>query len=352
MTSLAYLRTMKPGRRRLLIPCLLVALLVVVVVAAGVRRADADAAPVPVVPSQRVSVIHDPRITESSGLAASLVHPGLAYTVNDSGHTAQVFAIDIASGRVVGVTSVVGVSWKDTEAMALQNGKLWVADVGNNEFNRTDQALYEFDEPGPGDHRISPTRYPVVLEGPQANVESIAFLPGRIDLDVKGWPAGYALALTGQLRTDEPNVAHKTSRTTPVFATDATVTRDGRYVLIRNSAEVEVHDAASWQVVHRDAIPVMSTGETITLEPSDRSYLIGSEGSDSPLVRVAFDPSTWPGKPVPWIDVRAQTQDQKPVGLFIWEHRKALAAAAVLSVLGTLSLLVAWSRARRRRRAV
>jgi hypothetical protein len=346
---------MKPGRRRLLIPGLLVALLVVVAVAAGVRRADAEPTPstkpVPVVPSTRVSVIDDPRITESSGLAASQTHPGIVYTVNDSGHEPKVFAVDVASGRVVGVTSVSGVNWMDTEAMGIRRGKVWVADLGNNEFTRTDQALYAFDEPGPGNHRVRATRYPISLQGPPADVESIAMVPGRIDLYVKGWPAGYALQLIGPLSTEQPNVARKTQRPTPPFTTDATVTPDGRYVLLRNSAEVEVHDAASWRVVHRDAIPVMATGETITVEPSGRSYLIGREGADSPLVRVAFDPSTWAGRPIPRIDVRAQTKDQEPVGLFIWEHRKALAGVAVLVVLGTLGLLVAWRRARRRRRA-
>jgi hypothetical protein len=342
---------MKPGRRRLLIPGLLVGLLVVVAVAAGVRRADATSTPVPVVPNTRVSVIDDPRITESSGLAASQAHPGIAYTVNDSGHQPRVFAVDIASGRVVGVTSVSGVQWRDTEAMALEDGKLWVADVGNNELNRTDQALYEFDEPGPGNHSVSATRYPVVLEEPPPDLESMAILPSRIDLYVKGWPAGYALQLARQLRTDGPNIAHKTQRLTPAFCSDATTTPDDRYVLVRNSAMVEVHDAASWRVVHRDAIPVMSRGESITVEPSGRSYLIGSEGDGSPLVRIAFDPSAWAGQPIPEIDVRTQTNAQEPVGLFVWEHRRALVVAALLLVLGTLGLLVAGLRARRRRQA-
>jgi hypothetical protein len=329
----------------------LVALLVVVAVAAGVRRADARPAPVPVVPATKVSVINDPRITESSGLAASRAHPGIAYTVNDSGHSPQVFAIDINSGNVVGVTTVSGVHWQDTEAMGLANGKLWVGDVGNNELNRKDAALYELDEPGFGDHRVRATRFPVTLKGMPADVESMAILPsGRIDLYVKGWPAGYALELNAaQLRPDRQNVAPTTNRAAPMFASDATVTPDGRYVLIRNSVMVEVHDAATWQVVHRDAIPVQDRGETITMEPSGDSYLIGSEGEDSPLLRVAFNPSSWGNGAIPVIDSRTQAEAQEPVRLFLWDHQRAIVVIAGLSVLALGGLAVRMVRRRARR---
>ena len=72
---------MKPGRRRLLIPGLLAALLMIVAVAAAMRWADAETTPLPIVPHAQVSVMSDPRIVESSGLAASKTHPGIVYTM-------------------------------------------------------------------------------------------------------------------------------------------------------------------------------------------------------------------------------------------------------------------------------
>ena len=122
---------MKPGRRHLLIPGLLIGLLIVVVLAALVRRAEAEATPLPPVPHTQVSVMADSRITESSGLAASLKHPGIAYTVNDSGHAPVVFVVDRSGGadsQVVGTTSLAGLDSPDLdpEAIAVAGDVLWV----------------------------------------------------------------------------------------------------------------------------------------------------------------------------------------------------------------------------------
>ncbi|MFL6089506.1 MAG: hypothetical protein ACJ71Z_05140 [Aeromicrobium sp.] len=339
---------MKPGRRRLLIPGLLVALLVVVAVAAGVRRAEAKPSAVPPVPATKVSTIDDPRVTESSGLAASMAHPGLAYTVNDSGHAPEVYAIDIASGRVVGVTKVKDVTWRDTEAMALWGGKLWIADAGNNDLSRNDQALYVFDEPGPGNHRVTAVRYPITFQ-PAVNVEAMTILPGRIDLYYKGWPNSGDFVLPGALSTTQPNVARRTGRLGPAFTTDASLSADGKYVLIRSPVVVEVHDARTWAVVHRDAVPVLAAGETIAMESSGRSYLIGSEGSNSPLLRVAFDPATF-GGPVPDVELETQMRSQHPVQWFLYEHRRVLGGVGAATVAGLVAAVVALRRARRRRR--
>ena len=120
---------MTPRFRRLLIPGLLVALLVVVLVAAISGRAD-GAEPGQPVDSTVVSRIDDVRITESSGLAVSTKHEDLAYTINDSGSAATVFAIRVSTGDVVGTTTVrhPTFNWLDTEALALRDGTLWVAD--------------------------------------------------------------------------------------------------------------------------------------------------------------------------------------------------------------------------------
>ncbi|MET1134301.1 MAG: hypothetical protein ABWX60_12845, partial [Aeromicrobium sp.] len=124
---------MNPRRRRLLIPGLLVALIVVVLVASLVDRAEAAT-------DEPVAVLGDARITESSGLAVSSSHEGLAYTVNDSGNAAEVFAVDLATGDVVGVTTV-RATFRDVEALALRDGTLWIGDVGDNRAERDDLAL-------------------------------------------------------------------------------------------------------------------------------------------------------------------------------------------------------------------
>src|SRR5690349_13337376 len=217
---------MKSGRRRLLIPGLLSALLVVVAVAAVMRRADAETTPLPVVPHAQVSVMTDPRITESSGLAASQAHPGIVYTINDSGDVARIFAVDIASGSVVGVTTVRDATWYDAEAMSLWGGKLWVADVGSTRGVGEERALYVLDEPGPGNHRVTADRYPIELQGGEVELEAMAVLPGRVYLFSKGWPNGFTFLLTGKASKTEPNVARFMKLSTPAWTMDATATAD------------------------------------------------------------------------------------------------------------------------------
>jgi hypothetical protein len=342
---------MKPGRRRLLIPGLLIALLIVVALAAATRRADAQATPLPIVPTTQVSVMSDPRIVESSGLAASQEHPGIVYTVNDSGDRPRVFAVDIASGAVVGVTTVKNVKWNDTEAMAIFGGKLWVADVGSNRGVGVGRALYLFDEPGAGNHRVAADRYPITLDGGAVEIEAIAVVPGRVDLYGKGWPISRAFQIVGRLTKSGPNVARLTPRTAPAWTADATTTPDGRYILLHGAVEVEVRDARTWRLVHVDVIPMLSQGETIAMEASGRSYLIGSEGANSPLLRIAYDPATFTTPPPP-IDSKTQIRAQHPVKSILWVVQARLVRAGpFLLVVPVLVGVAWWARRRRRRRS-
>jgi hypothetical protein len=304
---------MNPRFRRLLIPGLLVALLVVVLVAAMLGRAE-GAEPGQPVDSTVVSRMTDVRITESSGLAVSTEHEDLAYTINDSGHTATIFAIRVSTGEVVGRTRVRDPQWNwlDTEALALRDGTLWVADTGDNVQQRTDAALYAVDEPGPGNHSVVPTRYAVTYEeGPQ-NVEAIAVPPGsgRILLLSKVAAGGVVHRLPAKLRENRANVATPTSRATPAFTTDAAYTADGRQVLVRNYAVAQVRDAETWDLIRTDVLPDQPLGETIALEPSGRSYLVGSEGMNSALLRIAFHVDAATPSPAP-ADASPSTGDRE-----------------------------------------
>ena len=51
--------------------------------------------------ADRSFTIEDPRITESSGLAASRLHPGVYWTHNDSDDGPYVYAVDSRTGKTV-----------------------------------------------------------------------------------------------------------------------------------------------------------------------------------------------------------------------------------------------------------
>ncbi len=306
---------MNPRFRRLLIPGLLVGLLVVVLLAAIFGRAN-GAEPDQPVDATPVSTMDDARITESSGLAVSAKHRDLAYTINDSGNVPTVFAIRISTGKVVGTTNIRGTTWLDTEALALRDGTLWVADTGDNAGTRIDVALYSLDEPGRGNHTVVPKRFPVSYADGPKNVEAIAVPPGAgpILLLSKVGAGGLVYRLPAPLSENTANVATPTTRTTPAFTTDATYTADGKQVLVRNYPVAEVRDAETWDLIRTDVLPNQPQGETIALERSGRSYLIGSEGQDSALLRIAFHADAASPSPTPIPSVAPPTPKEKPDG--------------------------------------
>ncbi|MDR7086017.1 hypothetical protein J2X11_000856 [Aeromicrobium panaciterrae] len=320
---------MNPRYRRLLIPGLLVLLLVVVIVSSLARRADgAEAEP------QVVSRMNDPRITESSGLAVSRSYDGIVYTINDSGNDPLIFAIELKTGRTVGVTRVEGGTLSDTEALAIDSeGTLWVADTGDNLERRKDAALYALPEQGPGNHTVVASRYPISYDADSHNVEALLVHPvtGAKLLVSKALLSGTIYKLPTTLSTDRTNLAVAQKGTGPSAVTDATYTSDGKYAVMRTYASMYLFDAAKGTLLNGVRTPDQKQGETIAAEA--RSLLVGSEGSDSELIRVPIPSATPEPTPTP-TDASKPTPEQgddlpvEPM-LFVFG---AVGAAVILGV--------------------
>jgi hypothetical protein len=93
----------------------------------------------------------DPRITESSGVAASARRADVLFTHNDSGDSARFFAVD-RRGCTVGTFSAPGVDAVDWEDMArgpAPDGSpaLFLGDIGDNGAGRSEIAVHRFPEP-------------------------------------------------------------------------------------------------------------------------------------------------------------------------------------------------------------
>jgi hypothetical protein len=92
-------------------------------------------------------------ITEASGLAASALHPGVAYAHNDSGDSARFFAFDLATGEGRGEYVATGAPAVDWEDMARgpcadpAKSCLYFADIGDNAKARSDLAIVRVEEP-------------------------------------------------------------------------------------------------------------------------------------------------------------------------------------------------------------
>ena len=95
-------------------------------------------------------IVDIPRLTEASGIAASRVNPGVLWTENDAGNAAVVYAID-SQGRNLGTYALP--SNTDNEDIGVGPGPvtnvsyLYVADIGDNNSDRSHIELYQIPEP-------------------------------------------------------------------------------------------------------------------------------------------------------------------------------------------------------------
>lgn len=145
--------------------------------------------------SRRTGTFQDSRLRESSGVVVSRRHPGLLWTLNDSGGDPLVFLTD-TTGAALGTYPVRGASNVDWEALG--RGAcgdavcLIIGDVGDNGERRSAVRLYRMVEPdtvasarggtGPHDESLS-VRYP---DGPH-DVEALYVEPdGAVVLVTKG----------------------------------------------------------------------------------------------------------------------------------------------------------------------
>lgn len=277
---------MNPRHRRLLIPGLLITLLVVVLLASLVGRAGAATRTEATV----ACTVDDPRIDEQSGLAVSATYPGTAYVINDSGSDPEVYALDLATCDVVGVTEIEDVPWRDPEALALGgDGTLWIADTGDNDAVRDDAMLYSLPEPGRGDDTVTPKVHPLAFETGREDVEALLVDPSGPSMWVvtKGWLGGEVLALPDDLPTDSVSTATSTGFEVPILVTDAAVTPDGHYAVVRTYLDATIYDVRDdFAKVGSVTLPTQPQGETLAVEPEGTSLLVGSEGVGEPLYRL------------------------------------------------------------------
>ena len=131
------------------------------------------------------------RLEEASGLVESIAQPNHFWTLNDSGHPAEVFLID-AKAQVKLVCKLEGIENRDFEDIAIaidpRDGKRYVyaADIGDNQEKFKVKLIYRFEEPMLStETEISITRFDtikIVLEDRVRDTEAIMIEPKSNDL--------------------------------------------------------------------------------------------------------------------------------------------------------------------------
>ena len=101
---------------------------------------------------QSWGMVTDPELTEISGLAQSSRDPEVLWVVEDAQNPEELVAID-TSGAVLGRFELDDQNFSDVEDLAsgldpvTGEPKLYAADLGNNDDDKTEFAIWTFDEP-------------------------------------------------------------------------------------------------------------------------------------------------------------------------------------------------------------
>ncbi|MDH6569601.1 hypothetical protein M2160_004622 [Streptomyces sp. SAI-117] len=231
--------------------------------------------------------ISDPRITESSGLAASRQHPGIYWTHNDQDTGAYLYAVDSATGRTVARITMTGVGTpRDVEAIAVGPGnEIWVGDIGDNDGVTWPYVwIYKLPEPKDlEDQSVKATQYVVKYTDGSRDAESMVVHPktGRVYIIDKQEDGGHLYEGPATLSPSGTNV-FKPVKAVDLWATDAAFSPDGRQLAVRGYFGGIWYDWNDGDLKKQGRISVpLGQGESVSYSPDGTKLLLGMEGANS-----------------------------------------------------------------------
>ncbi|MGW4547462.1 WD40 repeat domain-containing protein [Streptomyces violaceorubidus] len=264
---------------------LLASALLVGAFAVPASAADGDAAPA----GSDGFTIKDPRITESSGLAASRLHPGVYWTHNDQDTGPYLYAVDGATGETVARVALSGVGTpRDVEAIAIGPGnKIFVGDIGDNDGVTWPYVwIYELPEPTElKDQTVKATQYVVKYSDGSRDAESMVVHPktGRVYIIDKHEDGGHLYEGPAKLSSSGTNV-FKPTVPVDLWATDAAFSPDGEQLAVRGYLGGIWYDWNGGKIRREDRISVpLGQGESATYTIDGKKLLLGMEGANSPV---------------------------------------------------------------------
>ncbi|MGX1885542.1 WD40 repeat domain-containing protein [Streptomyces sp. NPDC055287] len=237
--------------------------------------------------------IKDPRITESSGLAASRVHPGIYWTHNDSDDGAFVYAVDSRSGETVATLTMRGIgSPRDVEGISIgPDGNLYVGDIGDNlDGSWSHVWIYRFPEPEQlRDATVDATQFTVKYADGPRNAEALMVHPktGRVYIASKNEDGGGLYEGPARLSAGGANVFRRVGEVP--WVTDGAFSPDGKELVLRSyfSARAYVWKADGRLGADRSvSAPFQGQAESVTYTADGTAMMFGSEGDGSDVQRV------------------------------------------------------------------
>jgi hypothetical protein len=238
--------------------------------------------------------IKDPRITESSGLAASRAHPGIYWTHNDQDQP-RIFGVDSATGETVATITMRGVGKpRDMEAISVgPDGNIYVGDIGDNLDGSWDHVwIYRFPEPERlRDQTVTATQFDVKYADGARNAEALMVHPktGRVYIASKNEDGGGLYEGPATLDAKATNVFRRIGEVP--WVTDGAFSPDGTELVLRSYFSARGYEWKDGRLGadHRVRAPIQGQSESVTYTTDGTALMIGTEGEQSPVERVAVE---------------------------------------------------------------
>ncbi|SBU97454.1 hypothetical protein YW5DRAFT_05519 [Streptomyces sp. Ncost-T6T-1] len=236
--------------------------------------------------------IEDPRITESSGLAASRAHPGVYWTHNDSDDGPYVFAVDSRTGKTLATITMRGVGEpRDVEAISIgPDGDIYVGDIGDNLDGTWSHVwIYRFPEPQQlRDATVDAVQYDVKYADGARNAEALMVHPktGRVYIASKNEDGGGLYEGPAKLTAGSVNTFRRVDEVP--WVTDGAFSPDGKRLVLRSyfSAREYAFENGRLGEDRSVAAPFQRQAESVTYTADGSALMFGSEGARSDVVRV------------------------------------------------------------------
>ncbi|WP_411076980.1 WD40 repeat domain-containing protein [Streptomyces sp. cmx-10-25] len=244
--------------------------------------------------------IEDPRITESSGLAASRAHPGVYWTHNDQ-DAPLIYGVDSRTGRTVATLTMEGVGTpRDMEAISVgPDGDVYVGDIGDNLGGSWDHVwIYRFPEPKVlRDQKVAAEQYVVKYADGPRDAEALMVHPqtGRVYVASKNQDGGGLYAGPERLSSSGTNVFRRVDEVP--WVTDGAFSPDGGRLVLRgyfSAQEYAWKDGRPGDEGTPVGAPFQGQAESVTYTADGSALMFGSEGRNSRVLRVD-PPSTGGG---------------------------------------------------------
>ncbi|PWI09471.1 hypothetical protein DIZ27_17500 [Streptomyces sp. NWU339] len=253
----------------------------------------APAAPASAADGDEGFTIKDPRITESSGLAASRLHPGVYWTHNDSDDGPYLYAVDSATGDTVARLTLTGIGEpRDVEAISIGPGnRIFVGDIGDN-LGGTWPYVWVYELPEPKelrDQTVRATQYVVKYSDGPRDAESLVVHPktGRVYIVDKKEEGGHLYEGPAELSASGSNVFEPVAPV-ELWATDAAFSPDGRQLAVRGyfgGIHYAWDDSRDGKIERKGrlSVPLQGQGESVSYSADGSRLMYGSEGAQSPV---------------------------------------------------------------------